>query len=56
MDSIAHGIFQARILEQVAFPSPGDLFNPGTEPRSPELQVDFLPAEPQGKAQEDWSG
>ena len=32
------------------FPSPGDLPNPGTEPRSPTLQADSLPAEPQGKA------
>ena len=32
-----------------AFPSPGDLSNPGIEPRSPTLQVDSLPAEPQGK-------
>ena len=31
------------------FPSPGDLPNPGTEPGSPTLQVDSLPAEPQGK-------
>ena len=30
------------------FPSPGDLPNPGIEPRSPALQVDSLPAEPQG--------
>ena len=30
-------------------PSPGDLSNPGIKPRSPELQEDFLPAEPQGK-------
>ena len=28
------------------FPSPGDLPNPGMEPRSPALQVDSLPAEP----------
>ena len=27
----------------------GDLPNPGIEPRSPTLQVDSLPAEPQGK-------
>ena len=26
-----------------------DLPNPGIEPRSPSLQVDSLPAEPQGK-------
>ena len=31
------------------FPSPGDLLNPGTEPRSPALQAESLPAEPQGK-------
>ena len=31
------------------FPSPGDLPNPGVEPRSPALQEDSLPAEPQGK-------
>ena len=28
------------------FPSPGDLPNPGIEPRSPELQADALPSEP----------
>ena len=31
------------------FPSPGDLPNPGIEPRSPTLQADCLPAELQGK-------
>ena len=31
------------------FPSPGDLPNPGIEPRSPELQADSLPTELQGK-------
>ena len=31
------------------FPSPGDLPNPGIEPRSPALQVDSSPAEPPGK-------
>ena len=31
------------------FPSPGDLFNPGIEPRSPTLQANSLPAESQGK-------
>ena len=29
--------------------SPGDLPNPGIEPRSPTLQVDSLPAQPPGK-------
>ena len=28
------------------FPSPGDLPNPGIEPRSPTLQADSLPSEP----------
>ena len=31
------------------FPSPGDLLNPGIEPRSPTLQADSLPSEPPGK-------
>ena len=31
------------------FRSPGDLPNPGIEPRSPALWADSLPAEPQGK-------
>ena len=44
-----HGIPQARILEWVAFPSPGDLPNPGIKPRSPALKADSLPAEPQVK-------
>ena len=29
------------------FPSPGDLPNPGAEPRSPALQADSLQADPQ---------
>ena len=31
------------------FPPPGDLPDPGTEPRSPILQEDSLPSEPPGK-------
>ena len=31
------------------FPSPGDLPNPRTEPRSPALQADSLSSEPPGK-------
>ena len=31
------------------FPSPGDLPDPGTKPRSPELQADALTYEPPGK-------
>ena len=47
MDYIVYGLLQARILE--SFSSPGDLSNPGIEPRSPALRADSLPAEPQGK-------
>ena len=38
MDYAVHG----------SLPSPGGLPNPGVEPRSPTLQADSLPAEPQG--------
>ena len=56
MDYIVHGILQTRILEWVAFPFPGGFPNPGIKPRSPALQADSLPAEPQGKPshREDW--
>ena len=47
MDYTVHGILQTRILKP--FPSPGDHPNPGIEPRSPALQADSLPAEPQGR-------
>ena len=44
-----HGILQARILKCVAFPSPGDLPDPGIEQRSPAMQADSLPTELSGK-------
>ena len=44
-------IFQARILEWVPFPSPGDLPDPGTEPASPAL-AGFFTTEPPGKPQQ----
>ena len=44
-DYTVHGILQARTLEWVAFQ-----FSMGSsQPRSPALQEDSLPAEPQGK-------
>ena len=43
-------ILQARILEWVAMPPPGDIPNPGTKSRSPVLQVDSILSEPQGKS------
>ena len=48
-DSFVRGILQAVILEWEPFPSPGDLPNPGSEPRSLALQADFLLSEPLGK-------
>ena len=47
--SSVHGIFQARVLEWVAISFPGNLPDPGIEPRSPALQADTLPSEPPGK-------
>ena len=49
MDYTVHGILQARILEWLPCPPPGDLPNSGIKPRSPTLQVDSLPAEPPRK-------
>ena len=34
---------------RLPFPSPGDLPDPGIEPRSPTLQADASPSEPPGK-------
>ena len=47
--SSGHGILQARRLEWLPFPSPGDLRDPGMEPGPPTLQADSLPSEPPGK-------
>ena len=44
-----HGILQARILEWVAFCFSRGSSQPRIEPKSPTLQADSLPAEPQGK-------
>ena len=49
MDYTVHGILQARILEWVAFPFSRGSSQPRDLTRSPTLQVDSLPAEPQGK-------
>ena len=45
MDWTVYGILQARIWEWVAFP----FSRKSSQPRPPALQVDSLPAEPQGK-------
>ena len=49
--SSVHGIYQARIRVGLPFPSPGDLLNPGIEPRSPALQADALTSAPPGSLQ-----
>ena len=46
---IVHGILHARILQWVAS-SPGDLPNPGIEPRSPTLQVVFYQLSHEGSS------
>ena len=47
--SSVHGFSRQEYWKGQPFPSPRDLPNPGIEPRSPALQVDSLPSEPQGK-------
>ena len=45
-----HGIFfRQEYWSGLPFPSPGDLPNPGIEPRSPALQADSSPSESPGK-------
>ena len=44
-----HGIFQARMLEQVAISFSKDLPHPGIEPVSPALAGGFFTTEPPGK-------
>ena len=48
-DYSVNGILQARILELVSFPFSRGSSQPEIKPRSPALQADSLPAEPQGK-------
>ena len=47
--SSVRGILQARILEGLPCPPPGDLPNPGICAKSPTLQADSLPSEPPEK-------
>ena len=41
--------FRQEYWSGLPFPLPGDLPDPGIEPRSPALQADALPSEPPGK-------
>ena len=47
--SSIHQILRQEYWSGLPFPSPGDLPDPGIEPRSPTLQEDALPSEPPGK-------
>ena len=49
--SLSMGFSRQEYWSGVPFPSPGDLPDPGIEPRSPTLQADALPSEPPGKPQ-----
>ena len=46
------GFSRQEYWSALLFPSPGDLSNPGIEPRSPALQADALTSEPPGKPKE----
>ena len=43
------GFSRQEYWSELSFPSPGDLPDPGIEPRSPALQADALTSEPVGK-------
>ena len=47
--SSVHGIFRQEYCSGLPFPSPGNLPNPGIEPRSPVLQADSFTTEPSGR-------
>ena len=46
---LSMGFPRQEYWSELPFPSPGDLPNPGIEPRSPTLRADALPSEPPGK-------
>ena len=50
MDYTVHGRLEARKLEWVAFPFSRGSSQPKDQTQVPTLQVDYLPAEPQGKS------
>ena len=47
--SLSMGFSRQEYWSGLPFPSPGDLLDPGIEPRSPALQADALTSEPPGK-------
>ena len=46
---LSMGFSRQECWSGLPFPSPGDLPDPGIEPRSPELRADALPSEPPGR-------
>ena len=46
---LSMGFSRQEYWSGLPFPFPGDLPNPGIEPRSPALQADALTSEPPGK-------
>ena len=46
---LSMGLSRQEYWSRLPFPSPGDLSNEGTEPRSPALQVDSSSSKPPGK-------
>ena len=50
---LSMGFSRQQNLSREPFPSPEDLPDPGTEPKSPALQVDSSPCDPPGK--DEWS-
>ena len=51
---LSKGFPRQEYWSELPFPSPGDLPNPGIEPRSPALQADSLPTELPGKPEQQW--
>ena len=49
---LSMGFSRQEFWSGLPFPSPGDLPNPGIEPRFPALQADALPSEPLGKPED----
>ena len=47
--SLVHGLVQARTLEWVVIPLPGNLPEPAIDPGSPALQANSLPSELLGR-------
>jgi len=47
--SSVQGVLQREYWTGLPLSSPGDLPDTGIEPRSPTMQADSLPSEPQGK-------